>query len=83
MKIKGILTLNYKTTNDASLIYNSLEVDNENYVTSTINEDTIEYEVNSESLGSFLATVDDLIASEIVCEKIIYKTNESWKVLYK
>ena len=77
MKIKGILTLNYKTTNDASLIYNSLEVDNENYVTSTINEDTIEYEVNSESLGSFLATVDDLIASEIVCEKIIYKTNES------
>ena len=83
MKIKGILTLNYKTTNDASLIYNSLEVDNENYVTSTINDDTIEYEVNSESLGSFLATVDDLIASEIVCEKIIYNTNESWKVLYK
>ncbi|MBQ7928969.1 MAG: hypothetical protein IJ287_09575 [Methanobrevibacter sp.] len=77
MKIKGILTLNYKTTNDASLIYNSLEVDNENYVTSTINDDTIEYEVNSESLGSFLATVDDLIASEIVCEKIIYNTNES------
>ena len=82
MKIKGILTLNYKTTNDASLIYNSLEVDNENYVTSTINEDTIEYEVNSESLGSFLATVDDLIASEIVVEKIIEKTKQ-WKVLYK
>jgi hypothetical protein len=33
-------------------------------------------------LGSFLATVDDLIASEIVVEKIINKT-KSWEVLYK
>ncbi len=77
MKINGILTLNYKTENNASLIYNSLEVDNENYVQSSINKSAIQYKINSESLGSFLATIDDLIASEIVCEKIINKTNES------
>ncbi len=76
MKINGSLRLNYKTENDASLIYNSLEVDNENYVESEINDNIIKYEINSESLGSFLATIDDLIASEIVCEKIINKTNE-------
>ncbi|MBE6489507.1 MAG: hypothetical protein E7Z83_01450 [Methanobrevibacter sp.] len=76
MKINGILTLNYKTEDNASLIYNSLEVDNGNYVKSKINKNTINYEINSDSLGSFLATVDDLIASEIVCEKIINKTND-------
>uniref|UniRef100_UPI00388DD3FE KEOPS complex subunit Pcc1 n=1 Tax=Methanobrevibacter sp. TaxID=66852 RepID=UPI00388DD3FE len=66
----------YKTKDDASLIYDSLEVDNGNYVKSKINNNTINYEITSESLGSFLATVDDLIASEIVCEKIINKTKE-------
>ena len=76
MKINGQLTLKYKTDESASLIYNSLEVDNENYVKGDLNNDTIKYEVNSESLGSFLATVDDLIASEIVSENIINKTKE-------
>ncbi len=76
MKINGLLILNYKTERDASLIFDSLEVDNENYVESTINNNTINFNINSGSLGSFLATIDDLIASEIVCEKIISKTNE-------
>lgn len=76
MKINGLLTLKYKTDESASLIYNSLEVDNENYLKGDLNNDTIHYEINSESLGSFLATIDDLIASEIVSEKIIGKTKE-------
>ena len=76
MKINGLLTLKYKTNESASLIYNSLEVDNGNYVKSNLNDSSINYEINSESLGSFLATVDDLIASEIVSEKIIKKTKE-------
>lgn len=74
MQINGSITLKYKTSESASLIYNSLEIDNENYLESDINDSTIEYEINSESLGSFLATVDDLIASEIVAEKILEKT---------
>lgn len=76
MKITGLLTLKYKTDESASLIYNSLEIDNENYVKSELNNDTINYEIDSESLGSFLATIDDLIASEIVSEKIIGKTTD-------
>ena len=76
MKINGTLTLKYKTKESANLIYNSLEIDNENYVESNINNDTIEYEINSKNLGSFLATIDDLIASEIVSEKIINETIE-------
>lgn len=82
MKINALLTLKYKSNNSASLIYNSLEIDNENYLESDINDRTINYKINSESLGNFLATVDDLIASEIVAEKILEKTNKQWKVLY-
>ena len=76
MKINGSLTLEYKTDESASLIYDSLEVDNENYVEGDLNENAINYNITSESLGSFLATIDDLIASEIVCENIIGKTGE-------
>ncbi|MEE1150431.1 MAG: KEOPS complex subunit Pcc1 [Methanobrevibacter sp.] len=76
MKISGDLTFIYKSADDAKVVFDSLEVDNENYLKSRLNNDTIEYEINSEKLGSFLATVDDLIASEIVVEKIVEKTKQ-------
>ena len=77
MKITGALTLKYKTEESAWLFYDSLEVDNENYVKSNLDDNSINYEIASESLGSFLATIDDLIASEIVSENIIKKTMDS------
>jgi hypothetical protein len=76
MKIRGDLAFKYKTANDAEVVFDSLEVDNENYLKSKLNNDTIEYEVESEKLGTFLATVDDLIASEIVVEEILKKTKQ-------
>lgn len=76
MKITGDFTFIYKTADDAKLVFDSLEVDNENYLKSKLNENTIGYEVNSEKLGTFLATVDDLIASEIVVEKIVEKIKQ-------
>lgn len=82
MKITGEIIFTYNTENDAELVFDSLEVDNENYLESDLNENQITYTVNSSKLGSFLATVDDLVASEIVVEKIINKT-KSWKLLYK
>ena len=82
MKISGDLTFIYKSADDAKVVFDSLEVDNENYLKSRLNNNTIEYEVNSEKLGSFHATVDELLASEIVVEKIVEKTKQ-WKVLYK
>ncbi len=76
MKITGDLTFIYKTSDDAKVVFESLEVDNENYLKSKLNSNAIEYEVESERLGTFLATVDDLIASEIVVEKIVEKTKQ-------
>lgn len=75
MKIKGEITFTYQTEKDSKLVYDSLEVDNENFVESNLNGEKIEYTITNEKLGSFLATVDDLISSEIVVEKIIEKTN--------
>ena len=74
MKISGDLTFIYKTDKDAEVVFDSLEVDNENYLKSKLNNNSIEYKINSEKLGTFLATADDLISSEIVVEKIIEKT---------
>ena len=76
MKISGNIEFKYKTDRDAQLVFDSLEVDNENYLTSELNGNTINYEINSKKLGSFLATVDDLIASEIVVEKITEKVKQ-------
>ncbi|WP_458403056.1 KEOPS complex subunit Pcc1 [Methanobrevibacter sp.] len=74
MKINGKITLNYKNEESARLIHQSLEIDNEGYLESEIDGKSINYTLDSENLGSFLATVDDLIASEIVAEKILNKT---------
>ncbi len=74
MKISGNITFNFKNEKDAKLIYDSLEVDNENYLESEMEGNEINYKITSKSLGSFLTTADDLIASEIVSEKIIENT---------
>ena len=71
MKIKGKICLAYKDEESAKVVFDSLEIDNENYLESELKENRIVYEINSTTLGSFLATADDLIASEIVVEKIL------------
>ena len=76
MKIKGNILFNYKNKKDAKLIFDSLEVDNENYLESELTGNEINYEITSENLGSFLTTADDLISSEIVSEKIIKKAKK-------
>ena len=69
MKIKGKICLKYNNEENAKVVFDSLEIDNENYLESQLNEN------NSKTLGSFLSTADDLIASEIVVEKILDASN--------
>ena len=73
MKIKGKICLKYNNEENAKVVFDSLE--NENYLESQLNENKITYEINSKTLGSFLSTADDLIASEIVVEKILDASN--------
>ena len=70
MKVKSKIELKFKTRKNAEIIYQTLEVDNENFLKSELKDDTIIYETNNDSLTTTLATIDDLIACEILSEKI-------------
>ncbi len=70
MKVKSKIELKFKTEKTAKITYKTLEVDNENFLDSKFEGNTITYEINSESLTTTLATIDDLIACEILSEKI-------------
>lgn len=69
--------MEYKDPEYAEIVYKSLEVDNEGFVQSELDEDAINFKIESDKLGSFLATADDLIASEILAEEIIKKTSQN------
>ena len=70
MKVKSKIELKFKTDKTAKITYKTLEVDNKNFLDSKLEGNTITYEINSESLTTTLATIDDLIACEILSEKI-------------
>ena len=67
--------MEYKDSQYDEIVYKSLEVDNEGFVEGVLDENSINFKIESDKLGSFLATADDLIASEILAEEIIKKTN--------
>lgn len=71
MNISGKIKIKYKDIESAEISHESLKVDNKGFVNSEINNDTTIYTIKSKSLGSFLATCDDLIASHILIEKIL------------
>ncbi len=75
MNIKSNIRLEYKDSKSCEIVYKSLEVDNEGFVEGSLNENTINFKIESDKLGSFLATADDLIASEILAESIIKDTS--------
>lgn len=74
MKISGNIIFDYENEKDAKLVFDCLDIDNEDYLESDLSNTKINYRITSKNLGSFLATADDLIASEIVSEKIIKST---------
>ena len=76
MKIKSNIKMKYKDPSYTEIVYKSLEVDNEGFVESVLDENLINFKIESDKLGSFLATADDLIASERLAEEIIRKTNQ-------
>ena len=70
MKVKSKIKLKFKTDKDAEIIYRTLEVDNKNFLDSKLENNTIIYTIDNDSLTTTLATIDDLIACEILSEKI-------------
>ena len=75
MNIKAKIQIKYKDGKTAKISRESLDVDNEGFVESSIENNLVNYTIESNSLGSFLLTTDDLIASHILTEKILKSQN--------
>jgi hypothetical protein len=68
--------MKFKEKKIAEISHESLKVDNNGFIKSEINNKNIIYTIQSESLGSFLSTADDLIASQILSEKILNSSHK-------
>lgn len=71
MQINCEIQIEYENSKDADISFQSLEVENKGYIESNKYENILTYSLNSGSLSTFLATVDDLIFSEILVEKVL------------
>ncbi|WP_409200522.1 KEOPS complex subunit Pcc1 [Methanobrevibacter sp. DSM 116169] len=79
MKINAKIKIEYNDYKIAEISHESLKVDNEGFVESEIKNNEVIYTINSESLGSFLLTADDLIASHILTEELLNSQNNKNK----
>jgi hypothetical protein len=71
MQIKARITFHYETEKQAKVALKSLNPDNIGRINSNAKENRLIYDLNSDSLNSFLATVDDLLFCEIMVEKVL------------
>ncbi len=76
MNIESNLKIKYINKESAEISYKTLNVDNEGFVKSKLDGNTIGFEINTDSLGTFLNTADDLIANEILVEEILQNSKK-------
>ena len=77
MRIEAKIQIEYKDAKNADISFQSLEVENKGYVKSNKIDNLLIFKVDSDSLSTFLATVDDLIFSEILVEKVLESASSS------
>lgn len=77
MRIEAKIQIEYKDSKNADISFQSLGVENKGYVESNIRDNVLNFKVDSDSLSTFLATVDDLIFSEILVEKVLKSASSS------
>ncbi|MDR2623590.1 MAG: hypothetical protein LBC39_03310 [Methanobrevibacter sp.] len=80
MKIRAEIQMDYKEEKKAEIVFKSLEVDNEGFLLSSIEGNIVDFTISSDSLGTFLSTLDDLIFSELTIEKVLESNlnNNHW-----
>ncbi|MBI5679846.1 MAG: hypothetical protein HZC47_02995 [Methanobacterium sp.] len=71
MEIKSTITFTYKTKKEAEIALGSLNPDNMNFVNAHVTESSLICKLESSSLRTALATVDDILFCEMMTEKII------------
>jgi len=77
MQVTCDISLDYKNKKEAELIQHALSVDDDIYVSSSIQNNSLHAHVASSSLSSMLHTLDDYLACVSIAEKIIKKEPSS------
>ncbi len=75
MEIESKITFTYKTNGEAEIASGSLKPDHMDFIKSYVEDNSLICELESGSLRTTLATIDDILFCEMMSEKIIDFTN--------
>ncbi len=73
-RIRGMITLEYENEEMARAIYESIDVDNYQFLDCTVKGNKLICETRAEKASKLLHTLDDLLACIIVAEEV-YRTS--------
>jgi len=71
MRLRCRLELGYRSARDAEVVAESLRVDDETYIRTTVRGRTLISEAEADSFGSLLHTLEDYLACVSVAEKVL------------
>jgi hypothetical protein len=71
MKINAKIMFRYRSEEDAEIVFKSLEPDNVGYIKSFVEGKYFICNLSGESIGTILATADDLVFCEMMVERIL------------
>ncbi len=71
MEIKSRITFTYNTAKEAQIALGSLKPDNMGFLNTYVESRSLICDLESRPLKTALATIDDLLFSEMISEKII------------
>lgn len=76
MQIESTVIFIYETKKEAEIALGSIKPDNMGFVESYVENNSLVCKLDSESLRTTLATVDDILFCEMMAEKVIDFTKE-------
>ena len=72
-KVRCNLRIGFPSNEEASRVHRAIELDNQGYVSTRVDGDSILAEIEASSLNSLLHTLDDLLSCTTLAEKIVSK----------
>lgn len=75
MEVESTIIFEYRTKEEANIALASINPDNMGFISSYVENNSLICKLESRSLRTTLATVDDILFCEIMAEKIIDFTN--------
>ena len=72
-KVRCSLQIGFPSSEEAARVHSAIELDNQGYVSTRVDGDSIIAEIEASSLNSLLHTLDDLLSCTTLAEKIVAK----------